>query len=121
MVDRKLEKTENKLASIREENQQLRMSVFNIRQMYEASIGEKQALQAQHQQMQTMLTGLLAQARGKTATIKAKTFALIQEGNFAGIDTKLSGEDLVLTIITQEQMEEMIADIQEATDGGDPV
>lgn len=114
MVDVKLKKCIAKGEKLQEENSQLRMSVLNIRQMYEGSIGEKNQLNAQLQNANQILMGVVVGARGKTITIKAKV--LTQLGEYAGIDTKDVDGDLTLTALTVAEIEAMQAEIDEATE-----
>ena len=104
---------QKRIQELQAENSQLRMSVLNMRQMYEGATQEKMQLQAQLGNLQTMLTATVSQSRGKTLRIKAK--AIENVGDYAGLDTKVDDGDLILTALTVEQAEEMQADIEEAT------
>ena len=101
------------------ENSQLRMSVLNMRQMYEGTTQEKMQLQSQLGNLQHMLTAAVSQGRGKSLRLKAKTLENV--GDYAGLDTKVEDDDLILTALTVEQVEGMQADLEEAADEGKPI
>ncbi len=98
-----------RIQDLGQENSQLRMSVLNLRQMYEASVGEKQQLQATIANLQNMLTGAVVNGRGKSIRIKAKSLESLDQ--YAGLDSKVEDGDLILTALTVEQVEGMQADL----------
>jgi hypothetical protein len=93
---------------------QTRMSVLNMRQMYEGAVQEKIAASQQHGAVSRMLTAAIIQNRGKKLTIKESTFDQLDK--YAGIDTKVEGGDLQLFAVTKEEMAGMLQDIEEASD-----
>ena len=112
MVDVKLRKAKKKIEELQGEAAQLRMSILNIRQMYEGSIGEKTVLQNRLTNIEQLLTAAVVSSRGKTLTIKEKTFGTLTD--FAGIDTKDVDGNLVLTALTVAEVEAMQDEIDEA-------
>lgn len=101
------------------ENSQLRMSVLNMRQMYEGAVQEKLQLQGQVGNLENMLTAAVVNGRGNSLRIKQK--AIESVGDFAGLDSKVEDDDLILTALTVEEVEGMQADLQEAADEGKPI
>ena len=112
MVTKKLRKAVEQIEKLKEENRLLSMSILNIRQMYEGSIGEKQGLQMQLNNVQQLLTACVVSARGKKLVIKEKVLSSL--GDYAGIDTK-ADEDGNLTIMALTIAE--VAAMQEDIDG----
>ena len=108
MVDVKLKKANEKITVLAQQLAQSNMGLLNMRQMYEGATQEKMALQQRLASIERMLVALVIQSRGKKATIKEATLAKLS--NFAGINTSAEGEDLLLTAVSVEQMEEMQAD-----------
>ena len=102
---------ERKIQELQGENSQLRMSVLNMRQMFEGATQEKLGLQSQVQNLQNMLTAAVVQGRGHSIKIKAK--AIESVGNYAGLDSKVEDGDLILTALSAEQVEEMQIDLGE--------
>ena len=100
MVDVKLRKALTQIGQLTEEVRQASMGILNMRQMYEGAVQEKMGLESQVTSMHTMLTGVLHQARGKKITIKKKTLERI--GDYAGVQTDVDGDDLVLSLVTRE-------------------
>ena len=105
----KADQTRIKLLS--EENSQLRMSVLNMRQMFEGATQEKLGLQSQVQNLQNMLTAAVVQGRGHSIKIKAKAIESVDQ--YAGLDSKVEDGDLILTALSAEQVEEMQIDLGE--------
>lgn len=112
MVDAKLRKAKKKIEELEGQAAQLQMSIMNFRQMYEGSIGEKNVLQNRLANVEQLLTAAVVSSRGKTVTIKEKTFDTLS--NFAGIDTQAVDGSLILTALTTEQVTAMQEDIDEA-------
>ena len=108
MVDVKLKKANEKITNLQQQLAQSNMGLLNMRQMYEGATQEKMALQQRLASIERMLVALVIQGRGKKATIKEATLAKLS--NFAGINTSAEGEDLLLTAVSVEQLEEMQAD-----------
>ncbi len=100
MVDVRLRKAIARIEELTEQASQSAMGILNMRQMYEGAVQEKMGLESQVTSMHTMLTGVLHQARGKKITIKKKTLECI--GDYAGVQTDVDGDDLVLTLVTKE-------------------
>ncbi len=111
MLDVKLRKANKRIEELSEKLSQASMGVLNMRQMYEGATQEKLGLQQQNQNLQNMLTAVVAQGRGKFIRIKAKTLEELVK--YAGIDSKIDGEDVILTVLTAEQVQEMQDDIDE--------
>ena len=113
MVTKKLRKAVEQIEKLKEENRLLSMSVLNIRQMYEGSIGEKQGLQFQLNNVQQLLTACVVSSnRAKKLVLKEKVLSSL--GDYAGIDTK-ADEDGNLTIMALTIAE--VAAMQEDIDG----
>ena len=112
MATKRLKKAKEKIEQLTGEAAQLRMSILNIRQMYEGSIGEKTVLQNRLTNIEQLLTAAVVSSRGKTLTIKEKTFGTLTD--FAGIDTKDVDGNLVLTALTVAEVEAMQDEIDEA-------
>lgn len=108
---RQLHKRQVRIAELMEENKGLRLSIMNIRQMYEGSIGEKQSILLQLTNVQHLLVGAALTGRGNSITIKEKTLASL--GEYAGVDTKDVDGDLVITALTLTEVEAMQADLEE--------
>ena len=111
MVDAKLRKAKKKIEELEGQAAQLQMSIMNFRQMYEGSIGEKNVLQNRLTNVEQLLTAAVVSSRGKTVTIKEKTFDTLS--NFAGVDTQAVDGSLILTALTTEQVTAMQEDIDE--------
>ncbi len=101
------------------ENSELRMSILNMRQMYEGAIQEKMQFQGQANNLQQMLTAAVIGTRGKTLKISKK--AIDSVGDYGGLDSMVVDDNLHLTALTYEQIEEMQADLEEAADEGKPI
>ena len=102
---------ERKIQELQGENSQLRMSVLNMRQMFEGATQEKLGLQSQVQNLQNMLTAAVVQGRGHSIKIKAKAIESVDQ--YAGLDSKVEDGDLILTALSAEQVEEMQIDLGE--------
>ena len=111
LVDTKLRKAKKRIEELQAESTQLRMSVVNMRQMYDSSIGEKNQLQALLENTNQILVAAVAGSRGKTITIKKKVIDNI--ANFAGLDTKDADGDLVLTALTVAEVQAMQDEIDD--------
>ncbi len=111
MVDVKLRKAQKRIEELTEQASQASMSVLNLRQMYEGAIQEKTVLTARLNNLSSMLTAVVSQGRGKFVRIKEKTLEDVSK--YAGIDTKADDGDLILTVLTVEQVEEMQDEIDE--------
>lgn len=94
-----------RVAVMTEENAQLRMSVLNIRQMYESVVGEKHMLNGQLGTANQILMAAVVSSKGQTMTVKAKHLANLDD--YAGIDTKDQNGDLVLTALTVAEVAAM--------------
>ena len=114
MLDVKLRKANKRIEELTEKLSQASMGILNMRNMYEGATQEKLGLQSQVSNLQSMLTAVVAQGRGKRVRIKAKT--LEELVRYAGIDSKVDGEDVILTVLTVEQIKEMQDDIEEDTE-----
>ena len=113
MVSKKLKKAQAKVEQLTAEASQLRLSILNIRQMYEGCVGEKQQLTNQLGSANRLLVAAVAGSRGKSITVKAKVFETLD--TFAGVDTKEADGDLVLTALTVAEVEAMQEEIDEDT------
>lgn len=112
MQGKKLKKALARIEELTQQSQQASMGLLNMRQMYEGAVQEKQQMTAQINNLQTMLTALVIQGRGKKVTIKAASFAKVSE--VAGLDTKLNdNEDLIISSLTHEDVEAMQDDLEE--------
>lgn len=107
-----IKKQKKRIDELIAESQQLRMSILNIRQMYEGSIGEKTQLLNQLRSTNQILVSAVVGARGKTITVAAKVLDTIDK--YAGIDTKSVDGNLILTAITMVEAEKMQEEIDEA-------
>jgi uncharacterized protein YlxW (UPF0749 family) len=112
MATKRWKKAKAQVEELQAEAGQLRMSILNIRQMYEGSIGEKNQLQAQLQNANQLLVAAVVAGRGKKITIKKSVFE--QLSDYAGVDTKEVDGDLVISALTVADIEAMQADIDEA-------
>jgi uncharacterized protein YlxW (UPF0749 family) len=112
MATKRWKKAKAQVEELQAEAGQLRMSVLNIRQMYEGSIGEKNALQAQLANANQLLVAAVVAGRGKKITIKKSVFE--QLSDYAGVDTKEVDGDLVISALTVADIEAMQAEIDEA-------
>ena len=114
MLDTKLRKANKKIEELTEKLSQASMGILNMRQMYEGATQEKLGLQGQVSNLQSMLTALVSQGRSKSVRIKAKSLEALVK--YAGVDTKADGDDVILTVLTMEQVQEMQDDIEEDTE-----
>jgi uncharacterized protein YlxW (UPF0749 family) len=112
MATKRWKKAKAQVEELQAEAGQLRMSVLNIRQMYEGSIGEKNALQAQLANANQLLVAAVVAGRGKKITIKKSVFEKLSD--YAGVDTKEVDGDLVISALTVADIEAMQAEIDEA-------
>ncbi len=102
MATTKIKKMQKRIDELVTQGSQLSMSILNMRQMYEGSIQEKQAITGQLNNMQAMMTATIHQARGKTIKIKAATLEKIED--YGGIVPTQDGENIVLTLLTREEL-----------------
>lgn len=107
-----IKKQKARIKELVEENGQLRMSVLNIRQMYEGMVGEKVMLRNQLQRANQILVAATVQARGKTITVKEKVLAGLEK--YAGVDTKEVDGDLIITALTKADMEKMLEELDDS-------
>jgi hypothetical protein len=116
MLDKKLAKAQERNINLEQQLQSARMQILNFRQMYEAAIQERQGIQMALGRTQQILIGLILQSKGGKAVLREKTFAKLAE--YAGYDTEVDGEDLILTPVSVSDVEDMEAEIEEQEDGG---
>jgi len=100
-VDHKSQARINELTA---ENSQLRMSVLNMRQLYEGVVQEKVQLQAMLENAQRMLAAAVVNGRGKSIRIKKKAIETVHE--YAGLQADEVDGDLVLTAVLPEEDED---------------
>ncbi len=111
MRDERLIKAKKRIDELNAKLSESSMSILNLRQMFEGATQEKMMLTNQLQNAQSMLTALVAQGRGKSVRIKAKSIENINK--YAGLDSKDDDGDLVLTALTVEQVQEMQGDLED--------
>lgn len=97
-------KAHNRIKELSTENSQLRMSVLNLRQLYEGAVQEKMQLQGQAENAQRMLTAAVVNGRGKSLRIKKKAIETVHE--YAGLQADEVGGDLVLTAVKEEPQDD---------------
>lgn len=107
----RLKKARVQIEELKGQLSQSSMGLLNMRQMYEGAIQEKQQLQAQARNLETMLIAAVSQSRGKTLTLKKKSLENIQK--FAGLDTKVEDGDLILSALTVEEVQALQEDLDE--------
>ena len=90
-------KAEARIKELVAENSQLRMSVLNLRQMFETTTQEKLQLQAAVDNAQMMLTAAVVNGRGKSIRIKKKAIETVHE--YEGLQADEVDGDLVLTAV----------------------
>lgn len=112
MAVTKIDKMQNRIDQLTQTNSELSMSVMNMRQMYEGQVQEKQILSGQVASMQSMLTAVIFQARGKSVTIRAKTMEKLED--YAGISTNQEGDTVVLALLTAEELAEQQQEFDDA-------
>lgn len=114
MTDKKLEKAKQRITQLEQQVASARMSILNMRQMYEAAVQEKQGIRAQLERSTQIIVALAIQGRGNKAVLKEKTFAKLSE--FQGYDQTVDGGDLVITAISAGDYEDMKANLEEETE-----
>lgn len=113
MDGKKLRKAEVEIVQLRQQLAQASMGILNMRQMYEGAVQTKLGLEAQLQRTNQMLVAAVSQSRGGKLVIKEATFVKLDK--YAGLDTKVDDGALILSVLTNEQVAEMQADIEEMT------
>ncbi len=112
MMSKRWKKAKAQVEDLEGQAAQLRMSILNIRQMYEGSIGEKTVLQNRLANVEQLLTAVVVNGRGKSVTLKEKTLKGLDQ--YAGIDTKAQDDgSLILTALTIAEVEAMQDEIDE--------
>lgn len=104
MATTKIKKMQKRIDELTAQASQSAMSVLNMRQMFEGVTQEKLAITGQLNNMQAMLTATIHQSRGKTIKIKAATLEKID--TYGGITPTQAGEDIILTLVTREELAE---------------
>lgn len=115
-ADKQRKKAEAKVANLQEQVRAARMSLMNMRQMYEGVVQEKQALQQQLQQMTQIITGAAVQSRKNQLVLKKATFDKLAE--FVGYEIEQDDGNLIITAVTQDDVE-IEEDVEEGSDEND--
>ena len=114
MVSVKLKKANVKLDKLTQENHDLRMSILNIRHMYEGAIGERDMMGGRVAAIESMLVAVVTNTDAKKVIISKATFENLDK--YAGVDSVSVDDTLILTALTVEEVEQLQSEIDEMQD-----
>ena len=110
----RLRAAQQNLARVAEQLQATNLSLANMRQMYEATVGEKQAFKNRMVRAEMLVTAMALQGKLKGGVIKKATLEQLKQ--YGGFDLQDADGDLIVTPISIESIEELQAEFEESED-----